>query len=179
MQEKRISEFNRYNGMTLLDLEHIAKKFNLAINSQWQKEDLIRGIIEAVETKQNVVSPQAFAIRTKDNTEAETFVRLVNSVILPQDKDGKVQRNRMKIRSFEFPDKDGKLYKLDCPFSPLKPETLKMLIERGWLKALDSQKDLLDSLKKNMGEYEFFFIRKKNQASRFYLMLHVARKVTN
>lgn len=144
------------------------------------KEDLIRRLVNTVGVQQNVEAPQAFAIRSQGDQEAQEFVRAANARILPQDpQTGKVLRDKMLVRTFQFLDRDGNNYEMDCPCVQLRDETTAKMVEKNWLFALDSQRNLIAALREKPADFICHLIRKKTtDDGRFYLMVHVVKRPT-
>lgn len=147
----------------------------LAIETTGSKEDLARRLVQSSSVVQEPTLPQALAISTKD-PDAKAFVQKANAHILPQSEDGRVIREKMNVRHFALPNRDGQLYQIKCPYTSLKAETLGTILRRNWLLPLDNQRALYSQLKSNPEVFDVYLIRKKSIQGKFYLMLWTCPK---
>lgn len=173
----KIKLFNELKALEYNDLQY--RCIRLELEHSGSQLDLIRRLVNYSSVAQNSSEPQAFAIKSKDDEEAQEFVRTANSRILPQDSaTGKVIRQKMFKKGFRFLDKTGAIYESECAYVPLRPETTLKMIQKNWLHSLETQRELLSMMKANINDFNCNLIRKKTPGDgRFYLMLHVeARK---
>lgn len=139
--------------------------------------DLARRLTNATSVEQSVFGPQAFALKSKEDAEAQQFMRRANARILPQDLEGRVIKQKLRKRPFRFTDKNGAEYVAECPFVELKNETALMILDRGWIYPLENQRQLVAEMRKDITKFSCHLIRKKTPTDgRFYLMMHVERK---
>jgi hypothetical protein len=149
------------------------KARNLGLDDNGSVLDIARRIANSSSVPQVTAAPQAFALKSKDTPEAQEFIRKANARILPQD-NGKVLRQKMKVRAFLFLDKNGVEYSSECPFVSLKNETALTILSKGWIYSLENQRALLVQMQKDITQFSCSLIRKKTaNDGRFYLMLHV------
>jgi hypothetical protein len=178
-KQRQITRFIQLKTKTDGELRAIAD--NLTLNTELTGSALIQAIVRAEATPQIWNQPQAFAIKTRGkDPEAEKFVRMANSRILPQDPNtGSVIRDRMKQKLFKFTNRDGKSYDLKCAYIELKQETAAFLVATDWLDPLDTQVKLLELLRKDSSRFTCTLIRKQDAKKKHYLMLHVEPAVVN
>jgi hypothetical protein len=174
-QDQKINLFKELQDLDLNTIQYRA--IRLGLDHSGTKEDMIRRIVNLSGVQQNVSAPQAFALKTAHDVEAQEFVRAANARILPQDERGKVVRERMQSKAFKFLDKNGSIYEAECPFVVLSIATLDKILKKDWLHALDTQRELLVALQDTPTRFACHLIRRKTGTDgRFYLMLHVEMK---
>lgn len=172
-QEDRVRMYEELNLLSENELVALCKE--RSVEGSGRKEDLIRALVAASSVVQEPDLPQALAISTKD-PEAKSFVQKANAYILPQSPDGRVLREKMKVRHFALPNKEGQLYQVKCPYTSVKSETLTTILDKGWLLPLDNQRALYTQLKTNPAAFDVYLIRKKSIQGKFYLMLFCQKK---
>ena len=139
-----------------------------------EKLELINRIIRSGPLAQiDSFQPQALAIQTKGNDNAQEWMRCANARILPQDKDGNLLTSKINRKVFTFVKKDGGTYEVNCPYVRAKPETVQMLLDNGWVSPLDNQVDLINQMRKDITNFQCSFIRKRDSKNHWYTMVHV------
>jgi len=169
--QKKIQEFLNLKSQSVELLQERARDLNL--DDSGDVTELARRISKYSLVEQVSIQPQAFALKSQSNTEAQQFMRRANARILPQDLHGRVVKSRVKKRAFLFADKKGKQYSADCPFVQLRNETAQLILDKEWIYPLDNQKELISEMRSNINKFNCSLIRKQTSSDgKFYLMLH-------
>lgn len=172
-QAAQIKQFLALKEKSLEELQGMLTQMHL--DTEGEKEDLVRRIITAGFSPQSLTVPQALALRTSADPEAAEWVRMVNSWILPQDSNGRCITSKIIRREFTFTNRDGETYKLSCPCAPrpMKSEYIQKVLEKGWVSPLDNQIELIKTLSESPENYICYLIRKRDRNSKWYTMIHV------
>lgn len=177
-QDKKVKLFNELRDLTYNDLQYKCIRLGLDHEGNGDRMILVRRLVNSALISQNTTAPQAFAVKSDANEEAQEFARAANARILQQDPTtGQVIRTKLFQKPFKMTDKLGNQYEVRCPFVPAKNETVKLMATKGWLSPLETQYELLNMLKETPEAFSCNLIRKRTGTDgRWYLMLHVQKK---
>lgn len=173
-EAKQVEQFAALMQKSTEELQQILQSMHLS--SGESKQEMVRAIVQAGFSPQMTDQPQALAIKTAQDEEAQEFVRKANARILPQGANKQVIRSKIKRRQFTFVNRDGQEYSISCPCVALKPETAEMILNKGWVMPLENQVQLIQAMKEDITQFECYLIRKRDSRSKFYLMMHVVKK---
>lgn len=177
-QNAKIKLFNELKGLDYNTLQYRCIRLGIDHDGKGDRMVLVRRLVNSALISQNTVAPQAFAVKSDANEEAQNFARAANARILQQDpKSGQVIRAKLFQKPFQLTDKQGNIYEVRCPYVRAADDTVKKMAEKGWLSPLESQYELLTILKETPELYVCHLIRKRTGTDgRWYLMLHVQPK---
>jgi len=140
------------------------------LKTEGTKEQLIDQLA-SLETKQqrSILVPQAIPLRTRD----ENMQPLDAAIETMRHWRKMIFTAKNNVKQFKLLSREGKPYTTDLPYIKCSTETLKKIIEKGWILPLDYNRDLIGLLKTEPDRFIANIIQKPDSKGKSWLMLHL------